>query len=127
MVLTTFLTGQVGSIVLFRSLLVSVSVRLIIPLSLVTILVLLLQLTTLLTLISVTIVPVSTLLSLFSLVLKHTVSHLFELVKAMFDPISMLNAINSSGRLISSTFYSQEDVKLEHLYHPFCSLFLSRN
>ena len=71
MVLATLLASRVSS-VLFGGLPVSVSGYLTIPLSLVTILVLPLQLTILLTLI-----PVSTLLNLFSSVLEHMVSHLF--------------------------------------------------
>ena len=115
MVLTTFPTGRVGSIVLFGGLMVRVFVCLIIPLSFVTILVLSLQLTTLLTLVSITTVLVSTLLSLFLPVLKHTFSHLFEFVKVTFGPISTLNAIRSSGRLVSSTFYRQRYVRSKYL------------
>ena len=114
-ILVTFPAGRIGGIVLFRGLLASVSIRLIIPLSLITIFVLPLQLTTLLTPILVTTIPVSTMLSLLLLVLKHTISHFFELVKAMFDPIRMLYTISNNGRLVSSIFYSQRYVRSKHL------------
>ena len=109
MVFAIFPASRVGSIILFRGLVASISSCLTIPFYLV-ILVLPLQLTSLLTL-----VPASTLLILFLPIFKHIVPHLFELVKVMFGPIRALNAVSGSDKLVSSTFNSQRDVRLKHL------------